>query len=178
MDNCLRSYIQYAFVITMFMPAGCKTVKNNSGNAHKTNEEKYFLNLEKTTGENRIVFIVFDMECTDSVNEEYRFIKKTVRYAAGRIKTSVQLPGNFEYGFLVAEIKDGKNLLQQSYKIQDPLNSVYETSDEKTGEMQKHIVHKKQAELVLRFNVNEESKYLYLSKKGVSGVNQIFYAEL
>ncbi|NMD28914.1 MAG: hypothetical protein GYA79_04295 [Bacteroidetes bacterium] len=69
-------------------------------------------------------------------------------------------------------------MLQQSYKIQDPLNSVYETSDEKTGEMQKHIVHKKQAELVLRFNVNEESKYLYLSKKGVSGVNQIFYAEL
>jgi len=124
------------------------------------------------------VFIVFDMECTDSVNEEYRFIKKTVRYAAGRIKTSVQLPGDFEYGFLVAEIKDGKNLLQQSYKIQDPLNSVYETSDEKTGEIQKHIVHKKQAELVLRFNVNEESKYLYLSKKGVSGVNQIFYAEL
>ena len=52
------------------MLAGCKTVKNNSGNAHKTNEEKYFLNLEKTTGENRIVFIVFDMECTDSVNEE------------------------------------------------------------------------------------------------------------
>ncbi len=160
------------------MLAGCKTAKNNSGNAHKTNEEKYYLNLEKPAGENRIVFIVFDMVCADSVKEDYRFTKKSVQYATGRIKTTVQLPGDFEYGFIVAEIKDSKNLLQQSYKIQDPLNSVYETSDEITGEMQKHIVHKKQAEMVLRFNINDNSKFLYLSKKGLSGIKQIYYAEL
>ena len=111
------------------------------------------------------------------MNDVYFFQQRSVRYTEGQVKKQF-LPEGYEPGSLYVVIKDDDGKVIESYSVPDPLNQIFETSDEKTGAMAKHVVKREKGELFLRFNLNKETKYLSIYKLSSGQLKQLYEAKL
>ncbi len=162
----------------LFVLAGCRSAKMNSV-AKKKKDDRVLQNLrlERNDDGNKIVFLTLEVSLKDSVNDVYFFQQRSVRYTEGQVKKQF-LPEGYEPGSLYVVIKDDDGKVIESYSVPDPLNQIFETSDEKTGAMAKHIVRREKGELFLRFNLNKETKYLSIYKLSSGQLKQLYEAKL
>lgn len=169
-----------AWIITavLFVLAGCRSAKMDSASKKKKDDKALqSLRLERNDDGNKIVFLTLELSLKDSVNDVYFFQQRSARYTEGQVKKQF-LPEGYEPGSLYVVIKDDDGKVIESYSVPDPLNQIFETSDEKTGAMAKHIVRREKGELFLRFNLNKETKYLSIFKLSSGQLKQLYEAKL
>jgi hypothetical protein len=157
--------------------AACGTA-GKTGSVKSAEPAKESLKLERTAGENKIVFLTMGLWLQDSVKDTYGFTQKGVMYANGQIKRELVYGGTYEPYQLYWEIRDVKGNLAGIGNTPDPLYRSFETSDEQSGRLEKHLLSAGSGEITIRFNLNDQSTSISIHKLSNGKLKKLYEAKL
>ncbi len=168
----------FVILTPVFFLFGCNSTKNAGDRSKDKPLVEQELRLERKPGENRIAFLTLAVWLKDSVKDEYGFDRKTIIYAEGRIKKQAAFMGQYENYELYWEIRDAKKNLAAVGKVPDPLYRSFETSEEHSGKMERHLLRSATGEIVIRFNLDDEAKLLSVYKLSNNKLKKLYEASI
>ena len=163
--------------IALAVVASCssnKLLQQRQQNSFKQAE----MAVHRIPGQNRIVFMTLAVSLKDSLKDEYGFAQQSLQYAAGTVKETSIFTGQYEPYQLYWQISNATGKLLASGHVPDPLFRSYETSDEHSGSMERHLLKGTSGEIVIRFNLNDNTKVLSISKLSNGKLKQLYEAKL
>ena len=116
--------------------------------------------LTRSESDSRIVFLRMKIQLIDSLAENYELTMMDVNYAEGVSKKIPFSENEYEPQYIYCELLDSGNNRQEMVKSVNPLNRFFEYTDEGSDEIKGKNVKTDTGEFTVRFNLNNESKYI------------------
>lgn len=173
----LKKYIILICSLNLLYSCNTRGVQEAQSNLNKKDISHEML-LERGESGSRIVFLTMEIILKDSIRGTYDIRKTDVKYAEGTVKKSSADEFGNEPQFIYCEILDANKKRQDMVKSVNPLYRVFEYTDEGSNEIKSKTIKAQTGEFTVRFNLNNQTKFITLYTSSDNTLKKIYHGQI